>query len=182
VSSRSCARSPRTISTEENERMLKRDELRRPDSCLAKAGDDERIFVLLSRDPAAPATIRSWVVERLASGKNHLDDGQVAEALDCANRMARERLGLADAVESTRTSVSVTVTGMRAMSCRGCGRGLGEECTSSSRHLVVEVRCQCGSCAEGAYRRAPARFCYERVYDYFEKFRQAAWPLLQGRM
>ena len=161
--------------------MLKRDELRRPDSCLARAGDDERIFVLLSRDPAAPATIRSWVAERLASGKNHLDDGQVAMALDCANRMARERLGLADVVEPTRTPVSATVTGLRATRCRGCGRGLGEEC-ALSRHLVVEVRCQCGSCAEGACRCVPARFCYERVHDYFEKFRQAAWPLLQGRV
>ena len=41
--------------------MKKTDELADPTSCLNKARDDERLFVLLARDPAAPVTIRAWV-------------------------------------------------------------------------------------------------------------------------
>lgn len=73
--------------------MLKRDELDYTESCLNKARDDERLFVLLARDPAAPVAIRAWVDERIRLGKNVLGDAQVAEALDCAARMERERIG-----------------------------------------------------------------------------------------
>jgi len=38
--------------------MLKIDEINDPTSCLSKAGLDERIFVLIGRDVAAPETIR----------------------------------------------------------------------------------------------------------------------------
>jgi len=72
--------------------MLKRDELEDNNSCLNKAHDGERLFVLLARDPAAPIAIRAWVAERIRLGKNVLEDAQIAEALDCANRMDRERV------------------------------------------------------------------------------------------
>jgi hypothetical protein len=72
--------------------MLKRDEINDHDSCLSKARDDERLFVLLARDPAAPVAIRAWVNERLRLGKNAPDDAQIIEALDCADRMERERV------------------------------------------------------------------------------------------
>ena len=72
--------------------MIKRDEIETPDSCLNKARDDERIFVLLARDPAAPTAIRAWVNERLRLGKNVPSDAQIIEALDCADRMERERV------------------------------------------------------------------------------------------
>ncbi len=71
--------------------MLKRDEMEYTGSCLNKAREDERLFVLLARDPAAPVAIRAWVKERLRLGKNTLNDTQVVEALDCADRMERER-------------------------------------------------------------------------------------------
>ena len=71
--------------------MLKRDETKNPQSCLNKARDDERLFVLLARDSAAPVAIRAWVAERLRLGKNTSDDAQIREALDCATRMERER-------------------------------------------------------------------------------------------
>lgn len=73
--------------------MIKRDELSTPTSCLNKATDDERIFVLLARDEAAPVAIRAWVAERIRLGKNHLDDPQIIEALECAAHMDRERFG-----------------------------------------------------------------------------------------
>jgi hypothetical protein len=72
--------------------MIKRDEIEYTESCLNRARDDERIFVLLARDPAAPVAIRAWVAERIRIGKNVLDDAQVVEALDCALRMERERV------------------------------------------------------------------------------------------
>ncbi len=71
--------------------MLKRDEIEHTESCFSKARDDERLFVLLARDPAAPAAIRHWVDVRINLGKNKLTDPQIVEALDCARRMEAER-------------------------------------------------------------------------------------------
>lgn len=71
--------------------MIKRDEIEYTESCLNKARDDERLFVLLSRDPAAPVAIRAWVKERLRLGKNTPDDAQIVEAIECASLMEIER-------------------------------------------------------------------------------------------
>lgn len=71
--------------------MLKSDELQNPTSCLNKALPNERLFILLARDPAAPITIRAWITERLRLGKNKEDDAQVQEALECASCMEDER-------------------------------------------------------------------------------------------
>lgn len=71
--------------------MIKLDEIEYTASCLNKARDDERLFVLLARDPAAPVAIRAWVNERLRLGKNAPDDAQIVEATECANRMEAER-------------------------------------------------------------------------------------------
>jgi hypothetical protein len=71
--------------------VIKRDEIEYTESCLNKARDDERIFVLLARDPAAPSAIRRWVDVRINLGKNKATDPQIVEALDCADRMERER-------------------------------------------------------------------------------------------
>jgi hypothetical protein len=68
--------------------MIKRDEIENPKSCFNRALDEERIFVLLARDPAAPIAIRAWVAERIRLGKNRSGDDQIREALDCANLMA----------------------------------------------------------------------------------------------
>jgi hypothetical protein len=71
--------------------VIKRDEIENTESCLNKARADERLFVLLARDPAAPVAIRAWVAERVRLGKNTLTDDQIVEALDCAGRMEYER-------------------------------------------------------------------------------------------
>lgn len=60
--------------------MLKRAEMTDPNSCMSRAHDDEPTFVLLGRDPAAPAAIRAWITERLMLGKNKIGDEQLAEA------------------------------------------------------------------------------------------------------
>jgi hypothetical protein len=71
--------------------MLKRDEIEDQFSCLNRAHESARLFVILARDPAAPVAIRAWVAERLRLGKNMQTDSQIVEALDCADRMERER-------------------------------------------------------------------------------------------
>jgi hypothetical protein len=61
--------------------VRKRDELTDPNSCMSRARDDEWTFVLLGRDPAAPAAVRAWIEERVRLGKNRREDSQIAEAL-----------------------------------------------------------------------------------------------------
>ena len=70
--------------------MIKRDEIEDTNSCLNKASDGERLFILCSRDPAAPVAIRAWITERLRLGKNDHGDEQINEAHECANRMEME--------------------------------------------------------------------------------------------
>jgi hypothetical protein len=77
--------------------VIKRDELAVPESCFNRAADDERIFVLLERDVAAPHAIREWAVERVARGKNHADDPQIVEALKSAELMEAKQ----DCAEAT---------------------------------------------------------------------------------
>jgi len=71
--------------------MIKRDEIEHPESCFNKASDQERLFVLLARDPAAPVAVRAWIDERIRLGKNKPDDDQIREARECASRMEAER-------------------------------------------------------------------------------------------
>lgn len=60
--------------------MRKRDELADPASCLNKAKDDEWLFVLLGRDPAAAAAVQAWIIERVRIGKNKPDDPKLENA------------------------------------------------------------------------------------------------------
>lgn len=77
--------------------MRKKDELARPDTCMAHAHPEEMVFVLLGRDPAAPVAIRTWAQERVRLEKNRGDDPQVLEAYDCARTMEAEGRRWADA-------------------------------------------------------------------------------------
>ena len=70
--------------------MRKKDELSREHTCMQHAHPNEMVFVLLSRDAAAPVAIRAWVAERLRLGKNVETDEQIAEALECARTMESE--------------------------------------------------------------------------------------------
>lgn len=78
--------------------MIKRDEIEHESSCFNKASDNERLFILIARDPAAPVAIRAWIAERIRLGKNAPDDEQIREAYECANLMEMERTE----IESTR--------------------------------------------------------------------------------
>jgi hypothetical protein len=71
--------------------MIPRDEIEDMNSCLNKARDGERLFVMLARDPAAPVAIRAWIAERLRLGKNTAGDEQIREAFECASLMELER-------------------------------------------------------------------------------------------
>lgn len=72
--------------------MKKRDELTNPASCMSRAREDEWTFVLLGRDAAAPDTIRAWCQQRVALGKNTMEDAQIHEALACAAAMEAARV------------------------------------------------------------------------------------------
>jgi hypothetical protein len=64
--------------------MRKIDEKDHPSSCWNKAKDTERLFVLLERDAAAPATIRAWIAERIRLGLNQPGDAKLKEAEELA--------------------------------------------------------------------------------------------------
>jgi hypothetical protein len=49
------------------------------------------LFVLLSRDAAAPVAIRAWIAERVRLGKNVAGDAQLTEAEECVRIMETER-------------------------------------------------------------------------------------------
>ena len=70
--------------------MRKKDELDKKHTCMSHAHSEEMIFVLLSRDTAAPVAIRAWVAERLRLGKNIETDAQIMKALECAQTMETE--------------------------------------------------------------------------------------------
>ena len=74
--------------------MRKRDELTNPASCMSRAKDDEQTFVLLGRDTAAPAAVRSWIEERIRLGKNQRTDSQIVEAEDWIKSVETEQRGL----------------------------------------------------------------------------------------
>lgn len=71
--------------------MRKREEIVVADSCLNRALPQERLFVLLARDLAAPAGIRAWAKERVRLGLSRPDDAQVIDALMDADAMEVER-------------------------------------------------------------------------------------------
>jgi hypothetical protein len=67
--------------------MLKGKERSDTNSCWNKAREDELLFILLARDPAAPVAIEAWINERIRLGKNQGSDTQIADARACALRM-----------------------------------------------------------------------------------------------
>ena len=92
--------------------MRKKDELSKEHTCMQHAHAEEMVFVLLSRDAAAPVAIRAWVTERLRLGKNTEQDPQIAEALECAATMDAEGRKWVDVKPS-------------APVCQFCGCGVG---------------------------------------------------------
>jgi uncharacterized protein (UPF0147 family) len=57
--------------------------LKSNDSCLAKAADDEPIFVLRAQDKSAPRTVRRWASDNKAT----LDRAKYEEAHALADEM-----------------------------------------------------------------------------------------------
>jgi len=67
--------------------MIKITEMASPHSCLNKAKDDEMLFVLLGRDPAAAVAIEAWCRSRIDMGLNSWDDRQIVEAIEASKAM-----------------------------------------------------------------------------------------------
>jgi len=55
--------------------------------CLAKAEDDEPLFILLARDPIAPAMVRLWADAAAASAKTEKDSAKAENAALIADKM-----------------------------------------------------------------------------------------------
>lgn len=56
------------------------------DRCLNKAFDEEQLFVLLTRDKNAPATVINWI----ANSIHDQPEEKLREAFECAMQMKRE--------------------------------------------------------------------------------------------
>lgn len=54
------------------------------DSCIKKAFDNERLFVLMTRDPSASRVVVEWIKENISFQTKE----KLHEALDCAIEMA----------------------------------------------------------------------------------------------
>lgn len=54
------------------------------DGCFQKAEDDEPLFTLLARDPAAPLLVRDWARHAVTMGQ---PQERIDEALQCADAM-----------------------------------------------------------------------------------------------
>lgn len=63
-----------------------------PNSCWNKAAPDEKMFILLGRDPIAPITILNWCNERVKAGLNKPEDEKIKNAMAIASKMAQEQL------------------------------------------------------------------------------------------
>lgn len=95
------------LATKEDLRMLKRDEASNaPGSCWGKAREDERVFILLARDLAAPAAIRYWVELRIAASLNEESDPQIQEARSCAGLMEAEGAGIREMMKREREEMN----------------------------------------------------------------------------
>ena len=77
--------------------MIKSDTIENSESCLNRAYDQEQLFIMLARDPAAPVAIRAWIAERIRLGKNKPGDEQIREAYECATLMELQRSEIASA-------------------------------------------------------------------------------------
>lgn len=93
--------------------MTKKQEILNAGSCFNRAGEDEFMFVLLGRDPAAPAAIRAWCEERVRLGKNTPDDHEIVTAveasvtLDALRRARGEILTIMEAFRADGTQPAI---------------------------------------------------------------------------
>lgn len=71
--------------------MRKTEEMIVENSCWNKAKFNERLFILMSRDEAAPSTIRFWIRQRIELGLNKSGDEKLVEAERCAELMENEK-------------------------------------------------------------------------------------------
>ncbi len=72
--------------------------------CYANAEPDEPMFILLARDPAAPALVESWADRRERDGKTSPE--KIAEARACAQAMRRWKKAKDDLINSAAVSIA----------------------------------------------------------------------------
>jgi hypothetical protein len=127
--------------------MRKKDELTQEHACMQHAHPDEMVFVLLSRDAAAPVAIRAWVAERLRLGKNCEDDPQVVDALERALTMEREGDQWKKQQESDRLAMRETprdAGGQRRPATGVAGLSRSKIDNNLPTEAIVELAKACG--------------------------------------
>ena len=68
--------------------MLKKEELAPgATGCLAKADDDEMLFILRAQDKTAPKAILNWIANNIDT----LPEDKAREAFECAMKMRKQR-------------------------------------------------------------------------------------------
>lgn len=87
---------------------MRKKDLSKEHTCMHHAHAEEMVFVLLSRDIAAPVAVRAWVAERLRLGKNVETDAQIVDALECARVMETEGRLWAGPKDSAARSLEMT--------------------------------------------------------------------------
>ena len=100
---------------------------KKDDPCIGKAFDDERLFVLMTRDPFAPQTVVEWIKLSLTTQPPE----KLHEALDCAIEMSKRQAEFVDIKNKCTTcngSGEVEVGTLcnsvkaRCEECRGSGK------------------------------------------------------------
>jgi len=77
------------------------------DKCIQRAFNDEKLFVLMTRDPSAARLVIEWIKENLTTQPRE----KLLEALDCALEMANrcnefiERKTTADELEAKQKEI-----------------------------------------------------------------------------
>ena len=71
---------------------------KKDDPCIKKAYDDERLFVLMARDWAAPFVIIDWIRNSIGSQPRE----KLHEALDCAIEMIETRPAILERIKEDK--------------------------------------------------------------------------------
>lgn len=78
------------------------------DKCIQKAFDDERLFVLMTRDATAPRLVIEWIKENL----DKQPEAKLREAFECALEMQRRGPDIRDRKMFTQNSEGPVVTAL----------------------------------------------------------------------
>ena len=129
------------------------------DSCIKKAFDDERLFVLMARDPSAPMVIIEWIKHNITmqprekliealdaaiemSKRNgEFTDRKIAECRDCGGECKRKDLTFDEDSENDNKSVIVESVPEKCWSCGVVFNDKDDPSTPQARNKTNKELC-----------------------------------------